>query len=218
MKNNLILIVILFLLTGCTTPASENIAVKEPAKPTIVQTNESIDQTASIENTIVKKTEPIADSERRITKKMFGTKVSPGNSPVQPEKFSGFHTGVDFETTEAEKDLDIKIMAICDGPILQRRTATGYGGIMVQECLIDEQNVTVVYGHLKLESIKAKVGDVLKASDEFAVLGKGFSSETDDERKHLHLGIHKGKTVNILGYVNDEAKLSEWIDFESLNK
>jgi hypothetical protein len=47
-------------------------------------------------------------------------------------------------------------------------------------------------------------------------LGKGFSSETDNARKHLHLGIHKGKGINYRGYVNTQAELESWIDFESI--
>jgi len=43
-------------------------------------------------------------------------------------------------------------------------------------------------------------------------LGTGFSSETDGERKHLHLAIHKGSSVNILGYVQTKALLFDWLD------
>lgn len=34
-----------------------------------------------------------------------------------------------------------------------------------------------------------------------ANLGNGYSSDTDGERKHLHLGIHLGEVVDIRGYV-----------------
>jgi hypothetical protein len=45
-----------------------------------------------------------------------------------------------------------------------------------------------------------------------AVLGTGFSTETDGERKHLHLGIHKGTAINILGYVQNSSELNNWVD------
>lgn len=40
---------------------------------------------------------PLTDAAARITKKPFGIFITPQNSPVQPERFSGFHTGTDFE-------------------------------------------------------------------------------------------------------------------------
>ena len=39
--------------------------------------------------------EPIGQTEERITKKPFGIKISPENSPISPERFSGYHTGID---------------------------------------------------------------------------------------------------------------------------
>ena len=38
----------------------------------------------------------------RITKKPFGIFITTQNSPVQPERFSGYHTGVDVEYKDAE--------------------------------------------------------------------------------------------------------------------
>lgn len=155
---------------------------------------------------------PISNALARVTKKPFGIKVSPGNSPIKPEKFSGYHTGVDFETTPEEADADVPISAICTGKILSKRSATGYGGITIQACKINDRDVTIIYGHLKLSSIAVKVGDTLEAGQKFALLGKGYSNETSGERKHLHLGIHKGAAINILGYVNASGLLSSWLD------
>ena len=155
---------------------------------------------------------PLSDALSRVTKKPFGLYVTPKTSPVQPEKFTGYHTGADLETTPDEADVDVPVSAVCDGTLLVKRTATGYGGIAVQSCTIKGQAVTVVYGHLRLAGVTPNVGDHLAAGETFAVLGTGYSSETDGERKHLHLGIHKGKTVNILGYVQAKADLAQWID------
>lgn len=156
--------------------------------------------------------EPIQDAKARVTKKFFGTKVSPGHSPVSPEKFTGYHTGVDFETFPSEQNTEVPIFAACDGPLVMKKIATGYGGVAVQQCSLDGQAVTIIYGHLKYTSITATVGQALKPGQQFAILGKGYSTETDGERKHLHFGIHKGTTVNILGYVNKPALLSNWLD------
>ncbi len=155
---------------------------------------------------------PLNDALKRVTKKTFGLKVSPGNSPVSPEKFSGYHTGVDFETTAAEANTEMPVYAVCSGKLLQKKTATGYGGIAVQSCKLNGQDVTVIYGHLKLSSISAKTGDTLTAGKKIGILGKGYSSETSGERKHLHLGIHKGGAVNIKGYVQTSAELTSWFN------
>jgi hypothetical protein len=63
-----------------------------------------------------------------------------------------------------------------------------------------------------LNSINKKVGDSLSRGEQFGVLGKGHSPETDGERKHLHLGIHLGKEANILGYVPNKEALKGWIN------
>jgi murein DD-endopeptidase MepM/ murein hydrolase activator NlpD len=155
---------------------------------------------------------PLSDALSRVTKKPFGLKVSPGHSPINPEKFSGYHTGVDFETLPSEADVDVSVMAVCTGPLLMKKIATGYGGVAVQECQLDNQIATIIYGHLRSAAIVPKVGEEMAAGQTFAVLGTGYSSETDGERKHLHLGIHIGSVINILGYVQNSADLSGWLD------
>ncbi len=159
---------------------------------------------------------PIDNAEDRVTKKPFGLLVSKATSPVQPERFAGYHTGVDFETFDHEKDSDVDIRVICDGPLLMKKWATGYGGVTVQKCSLENEAVTVVYGHLRLASISQAIGHEMKKGDKLGVLGKGYSSETDNERKHLHLGIHKSATVDIRGYVSDEASLTQWLDIKTL--
>lgn len=195
------------------TPAAPPLAAAGDSEIPDVQLS-PLPRRAAITVAAVKIVWPIADAEQRITKKPFGLQVSPQNSPVQPEKFSGYHSGVDFETFADEQDKDIEISAICDGKILVRRTASGYGGVLVESCQLDGAPVTVIYGHIRLASVKKMVGDELKAGESFAVLGTGYSSETDGERKHLHLGIHKGVAMSILGYVQSQSALSGWIDFQ----
>lgn len=160
-------------------------------------------------------TAPIDQALKRITKKPFGIKVSPDNSPVYPEVFSGYHTGVDFETYESEQYIDIPISAICTGRLRMKSWAKGYGGVVVQDCTFEDQPISVIYGHLKLDSILAEAGTILKQGDLVGILGAEFSSETDNKRKHLHLGIRKGNGPSIVGYVQSEAELAEWIDIRN---
>jgi len=155
---------------------------------------------------------PLDRAAERVTKKPFGIYITPKTSPVQPERFQGYHTGTDFEIFPEELNIDVPIRAICTGKIAVKRSASGYGSVLVQNCTLDNQPITVIYGHLKLASIGNVARDTLNAGDEIGILGKGFSPETDGERKHLHLGIHKGSSINILGYVQSQSELSGWID------
>jgi murein DD-endopeptidase MepM/ murein hydrolase activator NlpD len=155
---------------------------------------------------------PLDRAAERVTKKPFGIYITPKTSPVQPERFQGYHTGTDFEIFAEELDADVPIHAICSGKIAVKRSASGYGGVLVHSCVLENQPITVVYGHLKLASIKKSAGDTLNAGDEIGILGKAYSSETDGERKHLHLGMSKGSATNILGYVSSQSQLSGWID------
>jgi murein DD-endopeptidase MepM/ murein hydrolase activator NlpD len=175
-----------------TAPANETITPTPPANLAIA--------------------EPIANALNRIKKKSFGIYVSPVFSPVNPERFTGYHTGVDFETTSNEKEVDIPIYAICPGKLLLKKTASGYGGVINELCAIEGQAVTVTYGHLRLSSIVKKVGETFSQGEQIGVLGKGNSVETDGERKHLHLGIHKGAAAVMTGYVADFSELEQWVN------
>lgn len=155
---------------------------------------------------------PIKDASKRVTKKPFGIFVAPNNSPVKNERFKGYHTGVDFEVFDNEYDKETSVKAICSGELIQKNYVSGYGGLAVQLCEIKSQKVTVVYGHLDLKSINLELGKNLQAGEKIGVLGDDKSRETDGERKHLHLGIHKGQDINVRGYVDSENKLSEWLD------
>ena len=155
---------------------------------------------------------PLSDAPKRVTKKPFGLKVSPQDSPVSPEKFYGYHTGADFEIFTGEDDDEVPIHAVCSGFLVYKNYVNGYGGVAVERCQLDGASVTVLYGHLKLSSISHKLNDTLESGDQIAILGQGYSQETDGERKHLHLGIHQGPSINLRGYVADRADLADWLD------
>ena len=154
---------------------------------------------------------PITGGKERVTKKLFGTYVTPQSSPVTPEKFTGYHTGWDFETTDAELNTDVLIVAACDGQIVYRNYVNGYGGVAIQSCNFGGLPITVLYGHLRLSSSTAKDTN-LKSGDKIGLLGNAYSTETDGERKHLHFSIHHGNAIELKGYVQNKADLSSWID------
>lgn len=151
--------------------------------------------------------EPIAEFQKRITKKSFATFITPENSPVQPEKFSGYHTGVDVEYEEVTRD--VPVLAITNGEVVVSRTASGYGGLMVIRHIINNKEVFALYGHLDPVSMK-KVNARITAGEKIAILGDNKTTETDGERKHLHFGILKTSTVNLAGYVQNKEDLENW--------
>ncbi len=221
--TTIILILLSLLLFLLTTDFSKKEKVTTP-NPTIVDeiidpiptdTKESITEAPFSDITEEKKLKfapPLEKASERITKKKFGQFITPQNSPVQPEKFSGYHTGVDFEIFPKELISNISVSAVCDGLLKTKKDATGYGGVVVQSCEIDSQQVTIIYGHLDLASVTKEIGGKLLVGEKIGVLGADKSLQTSGERKHLHLGVHKGTEINILGYVQAKNELSKWID------
>ena len=160
---------------------------------------------------------PISNADGRITKKPFGIYVSTEHSPISPEKFTGYHTGVDFETFPNEQDVDVPIYAVCEGKLIYKNWVSGYGGVVVQSCTLDGQSVMVLYGHLGVSSLAPIINSKLAVGQKLGILGKGYSTETDGERKHLHLAVHKGTAINFRGYVQSKNELNSWIDFATLD-
>lgn len=150
----------------------------------------------------------------RITKKPFGIYVDAHNSPVTPERFKGYHTGIDLEITDDEVIRDIPVCAMCDGEVAVARWMSGYGGVLVQRCTLSAHgSVTIIYGHLMPgDNLNNMSGRTIYRGEKIGVLGKQYSQETDGERKHLHLAIHKGTGITYAGYVDTEEKLAQWID------
>ncbi len=208
-KIFLLTFILLAVASGCQKNSTQTTVSINQTESSSPRTN-----TASPAPTETKLSLPIKDALTRVTKKPFGIYITPQTSPVSPEKFKGYHTGTDFETLTGEKDTEVEIFSACDGKLLLKKSATGYGGVAIQSCIIDSQEVTVLYGHLKLSSISKIVGDSLKAGEKFAVLGKGYSTETDGERKHLHLSMHKGTAQILLGYTQNKADLVNWLNAE----
>jgi murein DD-endopeptidase MepM/ murein hydrolase activator NlpD len=192
---------IIFLFVRKTdTPSSLPVAIST------LPTASAVTSTPTTQKSLV---EPIKDFKQRITKKFFGTYVTPNNSPVQPEKFTGYHTGVDVEYGDVATD--VPVYAVADGNVLLARWASGYGGVIAIQHVINNQKLVGVYGHINPSSLP-KVGQKIQAGQQIGILGKGGTNETDGERKHLHFGLVKGISPTLLGYVQNKSQLSAWID------
>ncbi len=159
---------------------------------------------------------PLPHGDNRPMLLNYGMYVTPDpdQNPIDPpERFIGYHTGQDFEIRKGEENEDVPVSAICNGKILIKQAYTqGYGGLVTQHCDIHGEPAVVVYGHLDLSGMTKIVGDTLAAGEPFAKLGAAKSKETDDNRKHLHLTIHKGERSVILGYVQTPEELDAFID------
>lgn len=194
-------------------PRVENNVIVENSSPQIVG-QASAPEIANVVASSTLLSPPLSSARERVTKKPFGIKISPQDSPISPEKFSGYHTGVDFESLSEEKEAAVPVSAVCSGPLIFKSdSVSGYGGVAAQRCELEKQTVTIVYGHIKFNSIKQRINTDLKAGEAFAILGQGYSAETDGERKHLHLGIYKGSGGRyLLGYVKTESALVGWFN------
>lgn len=152
---------------------------------------------------------PVEGFRERITKKPFGIYITPQTSPTQPERFSGYHTGVDVEY---DSDLgDVSVRAVADGTVVLARTVSGYGGVVAIQHVIAGQRAMGVYGHLRPSSLP-RVGTAVAAGQRIGVLGSGGTAETDGERRHLHFGLVKGAVADLRGYVAKESELAGWLN------
>lgn len=152
-----------------------------------------------------KLSEPISEFKQRVTKKNFGTYVTPQNSPIKPEKFTGFHTAVDVEYENTMSD--ISVYSIDDGQIIYSGQVNGYGGFIA----IQYSQYIGIYGHLRPKSLFPNKSAV-KKGDTIGILGTGYSPQTDGERKHLHFAILKGSKLDFRGYVESKSELSQWLN------
>ncbi len=156
--------------------------------------------------------EPIEGFRKSVNLKPFGIYITPQNSPVDPERFSGYHTGVDVEMNEADLSRDIWIYSVAQGVVVEAREADGYGGVVAIQHTIEGQAYVAIYGHLDVASLKVIPGQNVVAGTPMGLLGEGYTDETDGERKHLHFALIPGETVDLKGYVQSEAELSKWVD------
>lgn len=214
MKHLFLLIVVVAVVGAVIAVRPDtDVPVSAPASSSPEVSEEDVDPGPSDVGVVMPSFVPPLDrAGERVTKKPFGMLVTPETSPVRPDRFSGYHTGTDFEIFPEEADTEVGVDAICDGEIVAKRYASGYGGVLVERCSYEGAPVTVVYGHLALGGIAKSVGDTLARGETIGSLGAAGSVDADGERKHLHLGIRRGDAVDIRGYVGTRDGLSEWID------
>jgi murein DD-endopeptidase MepM/ murein hydrolase activator NlpD len=152
---------------------------------------------------------PVENFKERITKKPFGIYITPETSPIQPERFRGYHTGADVEYGDTTGD--VPVSAIAAGTIIFSGRVSGYGGVIVIKHSIDNKNYLALYGHLNPATLAAKNTAVI-SGEKIGILGKGGTAETDGERKHLHFSVYTGSDLNFKGYVQNKEELNKWID------
>lgn len=157
---------------------------------------------------------PIPDASSRPTPLHFGMYVTPDpkTNPIDPpERFIGYHVATDFEVYPDEADTDIPVYAVCAGKIHYRGFAEGYGGLITEYCSMKGKDVTVIYGHLRLDSL-VPANTLVGTGQTIAVLGAAKSHDTDGNRKHLHLGIAIGQGSEMRGYVENESEIKLFLD------
>lgn len=191
---------------------SADLSIDSPPSPFNTQPNFYIlptNEPADLEAQTTHLFQPTADFRARITKKPFGIYVSPENSPIGEEGFTGWHTGADAEYEDMTGE--ITVHAISDGVVRSARRANGYGGIVVIEHTINNQSLLAIYGHLDPASLVQENSSVT-VGQQIGVLGEGGTDETDGERKHLHFGILADTKLDVRGYVDSVDKLDNWQD------
>lgn len=158
--------------------------------------------------------QPLEYATNRATPLGFGLHVSPDSpeNPIDPpERFSGYHAAIDYEVTADELNAEVPVFAICSGDVIYSGFAEGYGGLVVQRCTLDGEPMTVLYGHVSREGL-VPVGTPLSSGERMGVLAAARSVDTDGNRKHLHLGMHRGERLDVRGYVQNEDDLREYIN------
>ncbi len=231
-------LLLLLVLSGCAQVATHDVMVevvpgdysqveelahklqKAPSQMGVsnidFDSEESASDRADQGESVVMLTAPlVGDVQKRISRKPFGIKIDPATSPVQPERFRGYHTGVDFEVTQEELSQDMDVFAICDGAIVRIDDVSGYGGVITQLCpsVNAGGDVYVLYGHISRTDTVVTQGQSVSAGSKITELGDHLSAESGGERKHLHLGI--SRTQDVRGYVQDAAALEDWFDFQN---
>lgn len=179
-------------------PESE---ITKPKKPTTSKDTAGVNRFGLVA--------PTTEFKSRINKKRFGTYVTPANSPVHPERFQGYHTGVDVEFGDVTTD--VPIHAITSGKVVYSQWVSGYGGVEIIRHNWESKNHLVLYGHLRPSSMLT-VGSQVSQNQQIGLLGTAYSQETDGERRHLHFAILAGSAINLRGYASTKAELANWLD------
>lgn len=157
---------------------------------------------------------PLTNYAERTTERVYGDYIAENspNSFACGDDFQGYHNGDDLEIIGQELNQEVPVFAVADGTVLQANTVNGYGGLIIIQHTLNGQVVTANYGHINLEKTTVKKGDTVTAGQRLSQLGDDCSSQTSNERKHLHFAIHKGSNIVVAGYLSDKNQLTEWFN------
>ncbi len=125
---------------------------------------------------------PTQEFKTRITKKFFGTFVTSTNSPVSPERFIGYHTGVDVEYGDVAAD--VPVFAVSDGLVVTSKYASGYGGVMV---INKEVFKYITNDDIMLEADDGPLSKLAKMKEVAVFPHDGFWHCMDSYRDYLNL-------------------------------
>jgi murein DD-endopeptidase MepM/ murein hydrolase activator NlpD len=203
---------ILLMLLTLLGSAFVAVPVSEPAiapTPSVAGTSvieEPIPEVVPVESNV---TLPITVTAFNPWYKEFGTWVDDG-------RFLGYHAGDDIEMDLADLQargiVDVPVFAMADGTVQFVGWVNGYGGVMIIVHELDGKTISSLYGHIDKDSATVKVGDQVKKGQQIAVLGEGFTHETDGRRMHLHFALWNGDEVKFPGYVDTKEELVGWLD------
>lgn len=158
---------------------------------------------------------PLDNTENRALLLNFGMYVTPdpGQNPIDPpERWTGYHTAQDIEIFPDEIDKDVPVFAACNGKVIFKGEVNGYGGVLIQLCKLNLEDVTVLYGHINPHRIEADMDQELNIGDRIGILGSHKTRDAGYNRKHLHFQIHRGPEIVLRGYVSRPEDLSSYIN------
>jgi murein DD-endopeptidase MepM/ murein hydrolase activator NlpD len=150
--------------------------------------------------------EPVDEFHERILLRPFGLFTTPETSPIPNDRFTGWHTAADVEFTDVVDE--VPVYAIANGVVIVSRRASGYGGVTVVRHETAQGPLLTLYGHLDPASMHAE-GTAVTQGQTLGQLGD-TPEENGFTRKHLHFGIIRGETVDLLGYVQHQGDLARW--------
>src|SRR3990172_8522253 len=112
-------VIVLFSATSITRksrPAPAPIGENENPPTNSSGTFSPPERDSAVDRTQASFQPPLERASERVTKKPFGIYITPQNSPVQPERFRGYHTAVDIEYGDVSEE--VPVYAIWDGEIV----------------------------------------------------------------------------------------------------
>ncbi|MFD6356717.1 peptidoglycan DD-metalloendopeptidase family protein [Nocardia tengchongensis] len=118
--------------------------------------------------------------------------IQPPTKPGTTQIASGYgmrwgtmHAGVDFAGP-----IGTPIYATLDGNVVKAGPADGFGFWIVIDSLVNDRQVSTVYGHMYSDSIKVQVGQHVNVGDHIADIGNAGQSTGP----HVHFEYYEGGT------------------------